>query len=90
MRTCQAERFKAKLGAIQDDEAVRLVQPRRRVLHITLKVPGLLSRTDLLDLSNVNWREKTHTDTTIRKVKKPSYRKRVVLGDMVEIIGIIF
>lgn len=58
VHTCQAERFKAKLGAVQDDEAVSLVQPCCRVLNIALKVPGLLSRTDLLDLSNVNWEDR--------------------------------
>lgn len=63
--TCQAKWLKAKLCAIQDDKAVSLVQPWCRVLHIALKVPGLLSKTDLLDLSNVNW--DTDTQNTLSK-----------------------
>lgn len=65
--TCQAKWLKAKLCAIQDDKAVSLVQPCCRVLHIALKVPGLLSSTDLLDLSNVNW--ETDTQNTLSKTQ---------------------
>ena len=64
--TCEAEGFESELGAVQDDEAVSLVQTPSRVLHIALKVPGLLPRTDLLNLPDVNWRDgetDTHTHT---------------------------
>lgn len=54
--TCQAERFEPKLGPVENDEAVGLVQPGGRVLHISLKVTWLLPRPDLLNLSNINWR----------------------------------
>lgn len=63
VRTCQAEGFQAELGAVENDETVGLVQARCRVLHIALKVPGLLSRTDLLNLSNVNWRDRQRNMT---------------------------
>lgn len=56
--TCQTEGFEAELGAIQDDKAMSLVQTCSRVLQIALKVPRLLSRSDLLDLSNVNWTQR--------------------------------
>lgn len=72
--TCQAKWLKAKLRAIQDDKAVSLVQPCCRVLHIALKVPGLLSRTDLLDLSNVNW--ETDTRNTLSKTA-PSFTTEI-------------
>lgn len=72
--TCQAKWLKAKLCAIQDDKAVSLVQPCCRVLHIALKVPGLLSRTDLLDLPNVNW--ETDTQNTLSKTT-PSFTTEI-------------
>lgn len=36
--TCQTERFEPKLGPVEDDEAVGLVRPGGRVLHISLEV----------------------------------------------------
>ncbi len=36
--TCQTERFEPKLCAVEDDEAVCLVGPGGRVLHISLEV----------------------------------------------------
>jgi len=62
--TCQAERLEAELGAVQDDEAVRRLQPRRRVLRVALEVTRLLSRADLFDLTDVNCGH-THTETHI-------------------------
>lgn len=82
--TCQAERLEAELGAVQDDKAVCLVQPARRVLHVALKVSGLLARSDLLDLPDVDCgrdaphRERrhhcTHTCRSIRWDSHPSKR----------------
>lgn len=52
--TGEAESFKTELCAIQDDEAVGLIGPGRRVVHIALEVSGLMAGPDLLHLSDVD------------------------------------
>lgn len=55
--TCQAEGLESELCAIEDDEAVVVIQSGR-VLHIALKVARLQPWPDLFDLPDINCKEK--------------------------------